>query len=453
MTSDSATLHGYTNELNPFNDSNLTQSFVWKKKIETELEQGLSVSALSSEERMRKQRQLAAEIEDVKRRRAEREEEKMQMDLMREQMERERAAEQVQGWEEKEEEFHRQQAKMKTKIRIRERREKAIDLLVKNVTFEQWAREAEVEHIERLQLERMQQGGGGGGGGGGSAAGARPSTRTPIASAAMLELQLTEPVALLSALPLAELLELRGEVEAFVQLKENEEYWKAIALVCDDEVRQCRKEKKERGVSAAVMREIDAMMKGKSVAELQALETQVHATLGEVGADVTYWGAVLMELQLCTAVAYLRELHADLTRRRLGHLKADREKRDRAVPPSENSAAQVRSAEELKETGEAGDAELSIDTQLRVMDMDTRNADHHLSPRLFGLDEELDIDVVSAADDLQQLHQQRLQVLAQYQPNSSLLHSLTTNSSPHLLLHLLPLPPLPPPVLPRVLAH
>ena len=142
---------------------------------------------------------------------------------MREQMERERAAEQVAGWEEKEEEFHRQQAKQKTRIRMQERREKAIDLLVKNVTFDQWMREEEAERVEQAQLDRMQQQGQGWG--------QCSLSRGPSTASAMLELQLTEPVSLLSALPLAELLELRGEVEYFVQLKENAEYWKAIALV------------------------------------------------------------------------------------------------------------------------------------------------------------------------------------------------------------------------------
>ena len=394
VTSDSALLHGYSNESNPFNDSNLTQSFVWKKKIEVDLERGGSVASVSAEERRRKQRELAAEIEEVKKRRAEREEERIQMDAMREQMDRERAAETVAGWEEKEEDFHRQQAKKKTRIRMQERREKAIDLLVKNVTFDQWIREEEQQRIEKSQFDRMK---------------GLTTAPAPPPHSVMLDMQLTDPVSLLSALGLAELMELRGEVQYFVELKENVEYWKAVLLVLDDDIRRGKKEGKDRGVSAAVMRDIEDMMKGKSVAELERLETKVHNTLEEAGVDVVYWGAVLMELHLCKAIAFLRELYGDLLHRRLLQVKADRETRGRALPTS--SAP----------TPEGSAPPLSVETEMRLVDMDHSNADHHLSPRLFALDEELDIDVISTEEEQRELHQQRQAALQKYLPTSSLL--------------------------------
>ena len=341
-----------------------------------------------------------AEIEDVKRRRAEREEEKAQMDAMREQMDRERAAETVAGWEEKEEDFHRQQAKQKTRIRVEERREKAIDLLVKNVTFDQWLREDEQRAIEQSQLDRM-----------------RGHTASRSAQhSGMMELQLTNPVALMSALGLPELLELRKEAEYFVELKENPDYWKAVLLVCDDEVRRRRKEVKERGVTPAVMRDIDALMAGKSVAELERLEAQVHSTLGEAGVDVVYWGAVLTELQLSRAVAYLKELYADLLHRRLAQIRADKEKRGRSAP-----APQAGAGPASHEGAASASSSLAVDTEMRLVDMDHSNADHHLSPRLFALDEQLDVDVVSAEDDQAQLHRQRQAVLQRFQPTSALL--------------------------------
>ena len=127
-----------------------------------------------------------------------------------------------------------------------------------------------------------------------------------------------------------------------------------------------------------------------------------------------------MELQLCKAVAYLRELYADLLHRRLLQVKADREKRGRALPsPSAPTPAPGGSAPAL-----------SVETEMRLVDMDHSNADHHLSPRLFALDEELDIDVVSTEEDLQQLHQQRQAILQQYLPTSPLLTLPPPTSNP-----------------------
>lgn len=163
-------LFGYTNENNPFGDANLTKAFVWKKKYEKQVETGEKVKSLTKQQLREKQITLRQEIEKVKHRRAEREIEQAQMDEMREQIERDAMREQIEGWEEKEEEFHRSQvrimniicstlffvllltvlpmcndgpcwfdcpnillcqARKRSEIRIKEKREKAVDILVK----------------------------------------------------------------------------------------------------------------------------------------------------------------------------------------------------------------------------------------------------------------------------------------------------------------------------------
>eukprot|EP00659_Diplonema_papillatum_P019170 gene19170-29511_t len=66
--------HGYSNEINPFNDTNLEQAFQWGKKDESDKAAGKAdESAASFEE---KKRAINAELHKVKRRREEREEEK-----------------------------------------------------------------------------------------------------------------------------------------------------------------------------------------------------------------------------------------------------------------------------------------------------------------------------------------------------------------------------------------
>ena len=40
--------HGYTNEENPFGDAQLTERFVWGKKIEKQIQEGVSLKELSA---------------------------------------------------------------------------------------------------------------------------------------------------------------------------------------------------------------------------------------------------------------------------------------------------------------------------------------------------------------------------------------------------------------------
>lgn len=105
---------------------------MWKKKNEKDVSEGKAVN-LSKAAIRDKQLLLRKEIEQVKQRRSERESEMAAMEEMREQQARDYATDVVDGWEAKEEEFHLKQAQLRSEIRIKEGREKAIDILAKNV--------------------------------------------------------------------------------------------------------------------------------------------------------------------------------------------------------------------------------------------------------------------------------------------------------------------------------
>ena len=66
---------GYDDEENPFGDENLSQAFVWHKKIEKQLEGGATERAFSAEEVRQRHEERLKEIEQVKKRRVEREKE------------------------------------------------------------------------------------------------------------------------------------------------------------------------------------------------------------------------------------------------------------------------------------------------------------------------------------------------------------------------------------------
>ncbi|CAN1353603.1 CTN [Linum perenne] len=66
------TVSGYSNDSNPFGDSNLNEKFVWRKKIEKDVHQGVSLDEFSVKAEKKRQRERMAEIEKVKKRREER---------------------------------------------------------------------------------------------------------------------------------------------------------------------------------------------------------------------------------------------------------------------------------------------------------------------------------------------------------------------------------------------
>ncbi|RQO85303.1 hypothetical protein POPTR_001G242900v4 [Populus trichocarpa] len=90
----------YSNQSNPFGDSNLDEKFVWRKKIERDIAQGLTFFSLKTERR--RQRERMEDIEKVKKRREQRAFEKRQHEEERELLARERARAEFQDWQKKE---------------------------------------------------------------------------------------------------------------------------------------------------------------------------------------------------------------------------------------------------------------------------------------------------------------------------------------------------------------
>ncbi|XP_027150517.1 cactin-like [Coffea eugenioides] len=113
-------ISGYGNDSNPFGDSNLNERFVWRKKIEQDITQGMPLETFSLKAEKKRQRERMAEIEKVKKRREERAIEKAQHEEEMALLARERARAEFQDWEKKEEEFHFDQSKVRSEIRLRE---------------------------------------------------------------------------------------------------------------------------------------------------------------------------------------------------------------------------------------------------------------------------------------------------------------------------------------------
>eukprot|EP01083_Nonionella_stella_P006266 18233_1 len=124
---------GYSNEDNPFGDSNLTNVFIWNKKFE---KQGLEEKQIKSIQKQLikdKQQILQAEIKKTKLRREQREKDKELEERLHAELAKEMELEENAGWKEKEEEFHQLNAIKRSQLRITQNRWSAIDILALSI--------------------------------------------------------------------------------------------------------------------------------------------------------------------------------------------------------------------------------------------------------------------------------------------------------------------------------
>ncbi|XP_025888925.1 splicing factor Cactin [Solanum lycopersicum] len=295
---------GYSNDSNPFGDSNLNENFVWRKKIERDVTRGVPLDTFSMKAEKQRQKERMAEIEKVKKRREERAIEKAQREEELQMLARERARAEFQDWEKKEEEFHFDQSKVRTEIRLRQGRVKPIDVLIK-------------------QLE--------------------PSGD--------FDVEIDEPYVVFKGLAIKEMEELQEDIKLHIDLDRETplhiQYWEALLVVCDWELAEARRREamdkarvrgeelphellaEERGLHSSIETDVKSLLQGKGYGELEALQSQIESQMRSGTAKVVeYWEAVLKRLQIYKAKACLREIHAKMLREHLEHLEKPVESRD-----------------------------------------------------------------------------------------------------------------------------
>ncbi|KAA0043942.1 cactin [Cucumis melo var. makuwa] len=281
----SQTVSGYSNDSNPFGDSNLNEKFVWRKKIERDVTQGVSLDAFSVKAEKKRQRERMAEIEKVKKRREERALEKAQHEEEMALLARERARAEFQDWEKKEEEFHFDQSKVRSEIRVRDGRSKPIDVLSK-------------------QLNGSDD----------------------------FDIVINEPYTVFKGLTVKEMEELRDDIKMHLDMDRatptHIEYWEALLVVCDWELAEARKKDaldrarvrgeepppellaEERGLHSSIETDVKNLLEGKTYGELEALQSQIESQMRSGTAKVVeYWEAVLKRLHIYKAKACLKEIH------------------------------------------------------------------------------------------------------------------------------------------------
>ncbi|XP_011307236.1 cactin [Fopius arisanus] len=279
----------YTNTDNPFGDGNLLSTFVWSKKLEKEGLLGVSHETLEQRNR-HKQEENKRELEKVKKRRQERELERQQREEEMALLQRGKEAAQLEQWAKQEDQFHLEQARLRSRIRIQDGRAKPIDLLAKYISAE--------EEVDAVEMH--------------------------------------EPYTYLRGLQVKDLEDLIEDIKVYKELERggNLDYWNDITVIVEDELYKLKKlerseyevaVKRREGIHESVVKDVAATFKGKTVAQLEGIQLRIEEKISgkPEGVDIGYWESLLSQLKAHMARARLRDRHQENLRKKLEVLMAE----------------------------------------------------------------------------------------------------------------------------------
>ncbi|KAK4483685.1 hypothetical protein RD792_010886, partial [Penstemon davidsonii] len=273
-------------------------------------------------------RDRMAEIEKVKKRRVERAMEKSQHEEEMALLARERARAEFQDWEKKEEEllllcfaksnylltlvffysqFHFDQSKIRSEIRLREGRIKPIDILTKHLDP---SNDFGIEMNEPYMVFKVKF----------------------LVFSNFLLFSIVVPSSA-NGLTAKEMKELHDDIKMHLDLDRatptHIRYWEALLVVCEWELAEARRRDtlemiaEERGLHASIEEDVKNILQGKSYVELEALQSQIESQMQSGTAKVVeYWEALLKRLHIYKAKACLKDIHAKMLQKYLKRLEA-----------------------------------------------------------------------------------------------------------------------------------
>ncbi|XP_030608347.1 splicing factor Cactin [Archocentrus centrarchus] len=279
---------GYTNADNPFGDNNLLGTFKWQKALDKKGIGHLGEKELKERNKCI-QEENRRELQKVKQLRLEREREKAMREQELEMLQREKEAEYFKTWAEQEDNFHLHQAKLRSKIRIRDGRAKPIDLLAKYISAED----------DDLAVE------------------------------------MHEPYTFLNGLTVTDMDDLLEDIKVYMELEQgkNVDFWRDMTTITEDEISKLRKLEasgkgpgdRREGINTAVSTDVQSVFKGKTYSQLQALHQNIETKIRAGGSnlDIGYWESLLQQVKVYMARARLRERHQEVLRQKLFKLKQE----------------------------------------------------------------------------------------------------------------------------------
>jgi hypothetical protein len=301
---------GYTPEDNPFNDPNLHESFTWNKKKSSA---GATAAKTTNN--------ALDEVLKVRQRRHDRQVQVEELERIRAEESRMKELENYDDWAKKEQDFHLQQQRQRSAIRLVEGRERPVDVLAKNMLLfglsqQEKNNRAAVKYKEKYNaMDDLEN----------------------------LEAELDEPYAMLRQLKLNELEELLVDINAFRALEREASddtsnnpvlrYWDGLYVVARDEI-EMLKTGGANGSHATMAHDIQAIFAGQSLSDLLKMQTQVQRKLREHAAggdgadadfDRDYWKSVEGQLSVYLAQVEISQLHSKMLVRQLERLEKKKE--------------------------------------------------------------------------------------------------------------------------------
>ena len=237
--------------------------------------------------------------------------------------ERERENDKFTKWQDEEDQFHLQQARLRSNIRICDGRAKPIDLLAKYISAE--------EEMDAVEMH--------------------------------------EPYTYLNGLTISDLEDLLVDIEVYekIDLDRNREFWADIITIVHDELHKLRKmetksqyeeaAERRQGINKAVADDVQGVFKGKTSEQLSQLQLQIERKLSQraEGVDVGYWESLLSQLKAHLARARLRDKHSENLRRKLELLKAEQGVKPESGPNSKQPSAASSADDDEEEFDEKSD--------------------------------------------------------------------------------------------------
>lgn len=331
----------YTNDDNPFGDANLTSTFVWQRKLEVK---GLKNLRDEEIEMINRQKQMEnrIELEKVKKRRIEREKEMAEREEEMVLLQRSREAAEHQEWERQEDQFHLEQARLRSKIRIQDGRAKPIDLLA--------------QYVSTHSLEET------------------------------IEMQMHEPYIYLNGLNIGDLEDLLEDIRVYMEMDksgENTEYWTDLTIIANDELQKLRKIElgneylaeigNREGINQSVVRDVTSIFQGKTTQQLDELKLKIETKLNSRsdGTDIGYWESLLSQLKAHMARARLRDKHQENLRNKLEMLKSEAQAETEETMETNQNAEEPSTSEIKCEPKEESQDENSqdVDSDQEAMDL------------------------------------------------------------------------------------
>jgi hypothetical protein len=313
-----AQMLGYSNEVNPFGDSNLLQPFVWGKKVTKERSEGKKVSESDAEANRLK---LMQDIDRVRKRREEREKELEEMERLRAEEQRLRESAMYGDWQQKEEDFHLEQTAIRSKIRLSENRQQPVDVLAKAILLIESALAAEADGHDLVA----------------------------DSSFFSIDTDVRDPVLMIEGLDVDQLEQLQRDCDNYRQLEAAKgagskylKFWSDLVVVVTAQRRRVAAAKGP--VHESVATDVEDLFRGKSEEELDLLQRDVERSIREQrsGGDVSYWEEMAEQLTLQRARAAVQSTHRQLLKKQveiLARIRAAQGHADAAAASSSSSSS------------------------------------------------------------------------------------------------------------------